>query len=224
MIDPMALKGPGLVEKIDLSSNRLTVLKPKLFSYLVNLRYLMLNNNLLKTIHPDAFSKVNTILTLDLSMNYLGDFDLKFLSTSDFTQLRNLKLSHNKITIIQPSQFICLSSLTTLDLSSNQIRQISDCAFHGLQFTIKNLLLNYNLINQVNPCAFSLEFNSLRFVQIVHNPLNCSNNCEFFFTVYKQPYSIDYKGNSLILSTFSRQWRIEQGLYQSTFQGQFYWN
>ena len=195
MIDPMALKGPGLIEKIDLSSNRLTVLNSNLFSYLVNLRYLMLNNNLLKSIHPDTFNKVNLLITLDLSMNSLGDFDLRFLTTSDFAQLRNLKLSHNKLTIIQPSQFICLSSLTTLDLSSNKIRKISDCAFHGLQFTIKNLLLNYNLINQINSCAFSLEFSTLRFVQIIRNPLNCSNNCEFFFTVYKQPYSIDYKGN-----------------------------
>ena len=190
----MAQRGPGLLEKIDLSSNRLTTLTSSVFNYLVNLRYLLLNNNQIKAIHSDVFKNVNSLITLDLSINHLTDFDVMFLSSSNFTKLRNLRLSHNKLTSIRASQFICLSSLSTLDLSFNRIEKLSDCAFHGLQYNIRHLYLNYNKITQVNSCSFSLEFNNLRFVELVHNPLNCSNNCEFFFTVYRAPYSIDYKG------------------------------
>lgn len=165
-----------------------------MFFYLVNLRYLILNNNQIRSIHSDVFNNINSLITLDLSLNKLTDFDLMFLSSSNFTKLRNLKLSHNKLTSIQSSQFICLSSLSSLDLSGNQIDTLSDCAFHGLQYTMRQLYLNYNQITQVNSCSFSLEFNNLRFVQLAHNPLNCTNNCEFFFTVYRSPYSINYKG------------------------------
>ena len=201
----MALIGPGLIEKIDLSNNRLTTLKSNIFSYLTNLRYILLNNNLLKHIEKDAFVGVNFLVSLDLGLNKLSDHDLTFLSHANFSKLRHLKLSHNHLTYIKASQFVCMGSLSTLDLSSNQISHLSDCAFHGLQATIKKLLLNYNLLTRINSCAFSLEFNNLRFVEVIHNPINCSNNCEFFFTVYKPPYSIDYKGIECIDASFNNQ-------------------
>ena len=44
-IDDQALLGPGLVEKLDLSHNRLGHLDAATFAYLTNLRHLILKNN-----------------------------------------------------------------------------------------------------------------------------------------------------------------------------------
>lgn len=191
-IDDESMIGPGLIEKLDLSYNRLVKLEANIFSFLTNLRYLLLNNNFIKQIDTTTFYGINYLIILDLSINQLDRLD--FLSNQNFSSIRVLKLANNEISRLRPAQFICLKSLKTLDLSSNKIKRITDCAFHGLQQSIKKLILNYNKITKLNSCAFSLNFNSLRFVQIVNNPLKCTSNCEFFFSVYSHPYSIDYTG------------------------------
>jgi Leucine-rich repeat (LRR) protein len=192
-IDERALVGPGLIEKIDLSLNKLEYLNDQVFSYLTNLRYLILNNNMIKYIEARAFYGVNFLITLDLSMNQLRSLD--FLSTNNFTHLRHLRLANNLITTLNAGQFVQFKSLRILDMSSNLIDAISDCAFNGLEENIRKLILNNNLINKINSCSFTLNFKQLRMVQILFNPLNCSsNNCEFFFSVYHHPYSINYMG------------------------------
>lgn len=191
-IDDKALVGPGLIEKLDLSNNLLTYLKSPVFFYLTNLRYLLLNNNLLKSIERETFYGVNFMITLDLNINNLTE--LGFLSNKNFSRLRYLKLAHNNLTSIEPGQFIHLSSLKLLDLSSNQIENISDCAFNGIENSVKKLILNFNSLTQINSCAFTIGFKNNRFVQILNNPINCSNSCDFFYSVYNPPYSINYVG------------------------------
>lgn len=191
-IDEDSILGPGLIEKIDLSYNRLTRLHPNMFTFLTNLRYLLLNNNKIKDVDSNAFYGVHYLIMLDLSLNQIEK--LNFLSNRNLSHLRYLKLSNNEIKRLRPAQFMCLKSLKTLDLSSNKLRSISDCALHGLQKQIKKIILNYNLITKLNSCAFTLDFNTLRFVQIGQNPLKCTSNCEFYFAVFSHPYSIDYLG------------------------------
>ena len=168
-----SVAGPGLVEKLDLSYNRLKSLQPRMFSYLTNLRYLLLNNNLIKTVDTHAFHGINFLISLDLSLNKIER--LGFLSNQNMSNLRYLRLSNNNISQLRAAQFICLKSIKTLDLSSNQIKRITDCAFHGLQKTIKKLILNYNQISKLNSCAFSFDFTTLRFVQVC---------CSFEITYY----------------------------------------
>ncbi len=95
---------------------------------------------------------------------------------------------------MKANQLMNINSLNTLDLSSNRIDTLDDCAFHGIQRSIRKLYLNFNQITRLNSCAFMSNFNHLRFVQILYNPLDCSTNCEFFYTVYQKPYSINYEG------------------------------
>lgn len=191
-IDEEALIGPGLIEKLDLSYNRLTSLDANMFAFLTNLRYLLLNNNLIKDVDVNALYGNNNLIMLDLGINRIKRLD--FLSNRNLSNLRFLKLSNNEINKLRPAQFICLKGVKTLDLSSNKIKRITDCAFHGLQNTIKKLILNYNKITKLNSCAFSLNFFSLRFVQIAQNPLKCTSSCEFYFPVFSHPFSIDYTG------------------------------
>lgn len=95
---------------------------------------------------------------------------------------------------LKPAQFVFLNTLTHLDLSSNRISRIDDCAFSGLEASVRRVYLNYNRIRRLNSCAFAIDFRQLRFVQILANPLNCSHNCEFFYVIYNPPYSINYEG------------------------------
>jgi hypothetical protein len=195
-IDEKSYVGPGLLEKLDLSHNRLESINSTIFSYLTNLRYLVLNNNLLKSIDVNSFYGVNYLISLDVSMNQLDRLD--FLRNKNFSYMRYLKLSHNRLEYINASAFANLKSLKQLDLSSNKIRGLSDCAFYGIQETIKKITLNYNNIRLVDSCSFMLGFRYMRIVQMLHNPLNCLNNCEFFYSIYNPPYSIDFEGTECI--------------------------
>ena len=192
-IDDKSQIGPGLIEKLDLGNNRLTHLNNTIFSYLTNLRYLVLNNNFIRTIKDETFSGVNYLISLDLNINMLEDLNFLY-NKRRFTKLRYLKLSNNRLRSLEPGKFSYLSALKQLDLTSNKIKNVTNCAFYGLENSIDKLILNYNLIEQMNPCAFSLDFKNLRFVQILHNPIQCTNTCALFFTVYTPPYSIKYEG------------------------------
>lgn len=191
-IDVRSLVGPGLVEKLDLSRNQLTGLNASMFYYLTNLRYLLLNNNQIARVDAQTFAGVHYLIEIDLSFNRLQELD--FMYSRNFSHLRYLKLSNNRLGVLKPGQFVHLKALNLLDLSSNKLKYISDCAFVGLEASIKRLYLNYNQIKRINSCAFAINFLNLRFVQILFNPLNCTNNCEFFFTIYNPPYSINYEG------------------------------
>jgi Leucine-rich repeat (LRR) protein len=199
-IDKSALIGPGLVEKIDLSTNKIETLNSSIFVYLTNLRYLILSNNNIRQVDPNAFLGISYLISLDLSLNLIRNID--FLYNRNFSHsLRMLKLSNNEIGGIRAGQFVHLNSLTHLDLSANNIKYLADCAFYGLQESIKKLILNFNRITSINSCTFSIDFRSLRFIQIMHNPINCTNNCDFFFAVYNYPYAISYHGIECVNNT-----------------------
>jgi Leucine-rich repeat (LRR) protein len=191
-IDEKSMIGPGLIEKIDLSNNRLAVLPGKIFSYLTNLRYLLLNDNKIRKIDMKTFYGVSYLISLDLSVNKLKY--LHFLANRNLSSLRYLKLSNNLLKNLNHSQFSYLKSIKTLDLSSNGIEYLHECSFYGIQGSIKKLILNYNQIKHIEPCTFTHGFKSFRFVQILHNPIDCNDNCSFFFTVYNAPYAINYEG------------------------------
>lgn len=81
-IDPMSFLGPGLIEKIDLSYNRLGHLNASIFFYLTNLRYLILNNNQLKHIDKVSFTGVNYLISLDLSLNQIEELNFCLIKIS----------------------------------------------------------------------------------------------------------------------------------------------
>lgn len=200
-IDERSYYGPGQIEKLDLSFNKIAYLTKPIFSYLTNLRYLIISNNELKYIDAVLFQGVNYLISLDLRLNQIEN--LAFLVNKNLSDLRSLHLANNFIEYLRPGQFMHLKSLNFLDLSANRIKYINSCAFYGLQETIRRLFLNWNQISRLNTCAFTLPFKHLRFVQIRHNPLNCTDNCEFFFTVYNPPYSINYQGVECLNNTLS---------------------
>ena len=190
--------GPGLLEKIDLSTNYIETLPTNLFQYLINLRYLLLNKNMIKTLDTKLFEKVNSLIHLDLSLNSISN--LSFLLNENFKNLKYLKLSNNLIKSIPNRQFKYLRSLRYLDLSSNKINKINDCSFYDLKDSIRKLILNYNFISTINACAFTHGFKQIRFLHLLFNPINCTANCNFFHILFNEPYALSYLGDECLVN------------------------
>lgn len=87
-IDQSSMLGPGLIEKLDLSGNKLTTLNQTMFAYLTNLRHLVLSNNKIRFIDRKVFRGVGFLITLDLSFNQLSSLD--FLANRNFSLVRYL--------------------------------------------------------------------------------------------------------------------------------------
>lgn len=95
MIAQRSLLGPGLIEKLDLSANKIVSLNQTVFFYLTNLRHLVLGNNKIKFIDRKVFRGVSFLITLDLSFNQLSSLD--FLANRNFSLVRYLTVSKRHI-------------------------------------------------------------------------------------------------------------------------------
>jgi len=76
------------IEELDLSRNKIVEIKRAMFTCLKKLKKLYLDNNLIETIHQDAFFNLSV--------------------------LEELKLRGNKISSVSPGIFKCLGSLKKL--------------------------------------------------------------------------------------------------------------
>ena len=192
--------GPGLIEKLDLSSNFIKSLPSSLFQYLTNLRYLLLNKNMIKILDKNIFNSTYSLIHLDLSLNSISS--LNFLLNQNLKSVKYLKLSNNFINQIPNNQFIYFKQLRQLDLSSNQIHTINDCSFYHLKETIRKIILNYNFIHIINSCAFQFDFKHIRFLHLLNNPINCTANCHFYNILQNKPYALNYYGNECSANYF----------------------
>ena len=87
-IDQSSLLGPGLIEKLDLSGNKIATLNQTVFFYLTNLRHLILSNNKIRYIDRKVFRGISFLITLDISFNQLNSLD--FLANRNFSLVRYL--------------------------------------------------------------------------------------------------------------------------------------
>ncbi|CAL4126380.1 unnamed protein product, partial [Meganyctiphanes norvegica] len=84
------------------------------------LRRLVLSNNNLRRIQPNAFHGINTLTDLDLSDNDL--FEVTNRMFLGLTSLKALSLTDNKVTCISPGSFTHLPDLTEINLDGNPLR------------------------------------------------------------------------------------------------------
>ncbi|XP_070265944.1 leucine-rich repeats and immunoglobulin-like domains protein 3 isoform X2 [Myotis yumanensis] len=133
---------PPWVARLDLSHNRLSVIKASSTSHLQSLREVKLNNNELETI-PNL-GPVSANITL-------------------------LSLAGNRIAEILPEQLKHFQSLETLDLSSNNISELKT-AFPPLQ--LKYLYINSNRITSMEPGCFDNLANTLLALKLNRNRIS----------------------------------------------------
>ncbi|XP_062846234.1 trophoblast glycoprotein a [Trichomycterus rosablanca] len=87
----------SLIE-MDLSSNNLIYLPPRIFSYLSSLRYLQLTNNSIISINNETFLGLEQLDELDISLNALKNFKEEGLSELDRMPRAKLHLGQNPYT------------------------------------------------------------------------------------------------------------------------------
>lgn len=108
------------LQKLDLSHNACQTL-PESFADLKSLMFLNLSNNKIEIIRPNGFTTLTNLQTLDLSHN-----QIKKLSASSFCGLNELKelyLNNNHIHKLPASLVNNLKKLTRITLENNQIEK-----------------------------------------------------------------------------------------------------
>ncbi|XP_036312304.1 leucine-rich repeats and immunoglobulin-like domains protein 3 isoform X1 [Pipistrellus kuhlii] len=151
---------PPWVARLDLSHNRLSVIKASSTSHLQSLREVKLNNNELETI-PDLGPVSANITLLSLAGNRIAEILPEQLK--HFQSLETLDLSNNNISELK-TVFPSLQ-LKYLYINSNRITSMEPGCFDNLASTLLALKLNRNRISAIPPKMFKLP-------QLQHLELN----------------------------------------------------
>ncbi|XP_066952356.1 chaoptin [Macrobrachium rosenbergii] len=165
-LDSRVFGGMTSLEELDLSSNFLTEIPADALKELVNLRILVLHDNLIQTLGGVvALGPMTSLEQLDLTRNNIGE-----LPTGTFRQLpglKSLKLAVNSIRKVEDDAFEGLTSLETLHLDDDNILSIPSTALAKVQ-KLKTLSLDYNRVGVIS--ANSLQTaTSLHHLSIAHN-------------------------------------------------------
>lgn len=151
------------------------------FSSLHTLRSLILNDNRLVLIHPEAFSVPGSPLQ-ELSLrsslhNYTSLTDLiTALRWGQLTNLQRLDLSANHLVLLPPGMFSPLPNLQRLRLSENSLAAVYNSTFSGAERLLE-LDLSRNAIRGLSVEGLR-ELERLAGVRLLlsHNPYVCT--CE----------------------------------------------
>ena len=134
---PLLVNGTSLIN-LDLSNNRLTLIKSTGFVELSRLLYLDLSDNQIEYIEKDAFIALSNVIVVKLGHNILTD--ISSTPCVYFSGVTFLSLSHMRIDRIDRQSLAGLQSLRTLDLSHVNITSL-DLAFLATLNNFSSLLL-----------------------------------------------------------------------------------
>ncbi|XP_058272049.1 toll-like receptor 22 [Hemibagrus wyckioides] len=143
-----------MLEFINLSRNRISVLTCSDFANLTRLNSLYLFGNRISKLLPCMFKDLHNLEILKLGTNKLLTIGTAF--QYDLPSLKVLELQFNKLSTIYRETFKGLSGLQTLHLGDNQISEIEAKAFFRLR-NLTNLLLFANRITDktIDQAVFS---------------------------------------------------------------------
>jgi Leucine-rich repeat (LRR) protein len=171
------IQATSIVLKV--SKNSLKTLSKESSEFIIKeISYLYLNSNEMETIYDEAFVKLNHLLHLDLSENFLGRGILGNHAFKGLYYLETLNLSTNFIQTIHKRLFADLTYLETLDLSHNTIRFIEDFSFKNVN-NVKLLHLSFNSdLNSIDSNQTFSGLSSLRNFYMSSKLLNNFTSCQ----------------------------------------------
>ncbi|XP_057213521.1 adhesion G protein-coupled receptor A2 isoform X1 [Triplophysa rosa] len=117
---------PSRTVSLNLSNNRIRVLKNGSFAGLYSLEKLDLRNNLISTIMPGAFLGLAALRKLDLSSNRIGCLTQEMFQ--GLTNLTKLNISGNIFSSLDPNVFLELHSLKLVNFHTEFLS--CDCGLH----------------------------------------------------------------------------------------------
>lgn len=158
---------------LDLSKTFIEALRNDTFAQLglVNLQKLYITSGRISRIERYAFRKLVNLVELDLSNNLLESIPSH--AFHEVVELRDLKLRNNMIRRIGNNAFVSVPNLIRLDLSDCRITTIEPNAFLNLEATLEWLRIDGNQLQVIRFTAIkSLE--NLHGLELARNPWNCS--------------------------------------------------
>lgn len=176
---------------LDLSYNNIETIDG-LFEVNEYLTDVYLRNNLIKSIHPNTFSKLNNLKIIHIDNNLIEFLDedifrnnkhIKWLSLSDnylqqipdntFKNLKyitTIELAYNNLTKLPPSIFKYNRKLKTLNLTGNQFGSITGSVFE-LLLELEFLYLNNNQLEELKDSELFCNNRNLQVIQLNNNNL-----------------------------------------------------
>ncbi|PAA85425.1 hypothetical protein BOX15_Mlig016971g3 [Macrostomum lignano] len=160
---------PDNVERLNLQSNRISLIRRSDFSGLTKLRILQLQNNRIERIEPGSFDELTQLERLRLNRNRITELpDGLFTRQSN---LYRLDLSYNRLTFIGKDTLSGAPRLRNLQLDHNDIRCLTESALRGLE-RLEVLTLNRNNISTLPENAFS-RMARLKTLRLADNNFIC---------------------------------------------------
>ena len=160
-----------------------------------NLEYINLSNNHIKTINPEAFIYLSSLLKIDLSFNNLNEMpDLEDTFESLFRRDENLTsidLSSNGLSNLPDKSFLSNANLAEIRLSQNSFTQLSlevsnlhklkllDLRYNDIQYLDERSMQKVEFLNNKHQNGLQLGQNNTQLLLLLEgNPFTCK--CEAF--------------------------------------------
>uniref|UniRef100_A0A914Y119 Uncharacterized protein n=1 Tax=Panagrolaimus superbus TaxID=310955 RepID=A0A914Y119_9BILA len=168
---------PGLLY-LYLSNNRFSIVDPKSFYYVKQLKVLAMSHNVaLKLIPFNAFQYIPSLIRLEMTDCSIGTLEEGAFHKTPKIQV--ISLARNKLKRVGVSMFSTLPYVQAIDLKQNQITTIDDYSFSRLKM-LQKLDLSGNKLESVYPNTFFDTFEKsmesvLKVLYLYDNPWRCDH-------------------------------------------------
>ncbi|MCI4381174.1 hypothetical protein PGIGA_G00248810 [Pangasianodon gigas] len=188
---PEANLMPNRTISLNLSNNRIRVLRNGSFAGLYLLDKLDLKNNLISTIMPGAFQSLTALRKLDLSNNRIGCLTPDMFQ--GLTNLTKLNISGNIFSSLEPNIFQELPSLKLVNFNSEFLS--CDC---GLQWVPGFFRTSSARLGDETFCTYPRRFQNRRLRELKESDLTCEGPLELH-TLFLLPSlrQVVFKGDRL---------------------------
>ncbi|KAM7408203.1 hypothetical protein PAMA_002072 [Pampus argenteus] len=184
---------PNRTVSLNLSNNKISLLRNGSFYGLAALEKLDLKNNLISTVEPGAFRGLLVLRRLDLSNNRIGCLSPEMFL--DLGNLSKLNLSGNIFSTLTLGLFTHLLALKVLHLSTETL--FCDCQLKWLLLWARS---NSVKIGNDTVCVFPTHLHGLEFRNLREQQLRCDGPLEMpLFQLIPSQRQLVFQGDRLPL-------------------------
>uniref|UniRef100_A0AC34RQ71 Uncharacterized protein n=1 Tax=Panagrolaimus sp. JU765 TaxID=591449 RepID=A0AC34RQ71_9BILA len=172
-----------------LSNNRFSVIDPKMFYYVSQLKVLAMSHNVaIKIIPFNAFQYTPSLIRLEMTDCSIGTIEQGTFHNTPKIQV--IALAQNKLKRIGVSMFNTLPYVQSIDLKQNEITLVDDYAFSRLKM-LQKLDLSSNQLQSLPVNTFfetfgQGSFSVLKVLYLYDNPWHCDHQILWLTTWLRQ--------------------------------------
>ncbi|KAM4591738.1 adhesion G protein-coupled receptor A3 isoform 2-T2 [Odontesthes bonariensis] len=184
---------PNRTVSLNLSNNKISLLRNGSFYGLAALEKLDLKSNLISTVEPGAFRSLLALRRLDLSNNRIGCLSPEMFR--DLSSLSKLNLSGNIFSTLTTRLFAHLVALKVLHFSTETL--FCDCQLKWLLLWARH---NSVRIGNHTVCIFPTHLHGLEFRNLREHQLSCDGPLEIpLFQLIPSQRQLVFRGDRLPL-------------------------